>query len=293
MTAARMILLVVATLAVALWSMMAVRYADTYESVTSSIDPEKYRYPELFCVGFGIMNFLHISTRSKRARKRIREISEIQGKKYAEYYYYIINGAKWTYGFTVLVFFAVLGAMGNSALALFFGVILAGMIMWYLEELMNDQLNERRDELLADMPQMLSKLTLLVNSGMIVREAWSKVAYGGERQGDADDRAGDEQRPVGSGSVPEFCRALRDQGDPEVFLHHDPEPAEGKYRDLFLPERDVGRDVGGEEASGEAQGRGSQFQTAPAHRHDLHRDPGDDHGPGICEHVRHMGDHIC
>ena len=39
-----------------------------------------------------------------------------------------------------------------------------------------------RDELLADMPQMLSKLTLLVNSGMIVREAWSKVAYGGERQ---------------------------------------------------------------------------------------------------------------
>ena len=179
MTAARMILLVVATLAVALWSMMAVRYADTYESVTSSIDPEKYRYPELFCVGFGIMNILHISTRSKRARKRIREI---QGKKYAEYYYYIINGAKWTYGFTVLVFFAVLGAMGNSALALFFGVILAGMIMWYLEELMNDQLNERRDELLADMPQMLSKLTLLVNSGMIVREAWSKVAYGGERQ---------------------------------------------------------------------------------------------------------------
>lgn len=182
MTAARILLLVAATLAVALWSMMAVRYADTYESITSSIDPEKYRYPELFCVGFAIMNFLHMSTKSKKARKRIREISEIQGKKYAEYYYYIINGAKWTYGFTILVFFAVLGAMGNSVLALFFGVILAGMMMWYLEEVMNDQLNDRRDELLADMPQMLSKLTLLVNSGMVVREAWKKVAYGGERE---------------------------------------------------------------------------------------------------------------
>lgn len=54
--------------------------------------------------------------------------------------------------------------------------------MWYLEESMNDQLNERRDELLADMPQMLSKLTLLVNSGMIVREAWSKTAHGGNRE---------------------------------------------------------------------------------------------------------------
>ena len=35
--------------------------------------------------------------------------------------------------------------------------------------------------MLSDMPQMLSKLTLLVNSGMIVREAWEKVALGGER----------------------------------------------------------------------------------------------------------------
>ena len=32
------------------------------------------------------------------------------------------------------------------------------------------------------MPQMLSKLTLLVNSGMVVREAWKKVADGGERE---------------------------------------------------------------------------------------------------------------
>lgn len=162
--------------------MLAVKYAGAYESVTMSIDAEKYRYPELFCVGFSIMSFLKISTKSKRARKRIKEISEVQGKKYAEYYYYIINGAKWTYGFTVFVFFAVLGALGNSMLALFFGLVLAVMLMWYLEETMNDQLNNRRDELLADMPQMLSKLTLLVNSGMIVREAWSKVAHGGSRE---------------------------------------------------------------------------------------------------------------
>lgn len=178
----RLILLIIATITVALWVRMSVRYEDTYKAYTTSIDPEKYRYPELFCVGFAIMAFLHIGTKSKKARKRIKEISEIQGKKYAEYHYYIINGAKWTYGFTILVFFSVLGALGNSAMALFFGVILAGLMMWYMEEIMNDQLNERRDELLADMPQMLSKLTLLVNSGMIVREAWMKVAYGGERE---------------------------------------------------------------------------------------------------------------
>lgn len=182
MEAARIMLLVIATILVVLWIVLAVKNTSVYEPVTSSIDPEKYRYPELFCVGFSIMSFLKINTKSKKARKRIKEIAEIQGKKYAEYHFYVISGAKWTYGFTILTFFAVLGALGNSVLAMLFGIVLAGMMMWYLEELMNDQLNERRDELLADMPQMLSKLTLLVNSGMIVREAWSKVAYGGNRE---------------------------------------------------------------------------------------------------------------
>lgn len=182
MEAARIMLLVIATIVVVMWIILAVKNTSAYESIISSIDPQKYRYPELFCVGFSIMSFLKINTKSKKARKRIKEIAEIQGKKYAEYYYYIINGAKWTYGFTILTVFAILGALGNSVLALLFGGVLAGMMMWYLEELMNDQLNERRDELLADIPQMLSKLTLLVNSGMIVREAWAKVAYGGSRE---------------------------------------------------------------------------------------------------------------
>lgn len=179
MTAGRILILVAATVLVALWVLLAVKYEGVYENITASIDPEKYRYPELFCIGFAIMNFLRIDTKSKRARKRIKEIAEIRGKKYAEYYFYIINGAKWTYGFTVLVFFAVLGAMANSMEALLFGAALAGLVMWYMEELMNDQLEERRDEIISSMPQMLSKLTLLVNSGMIVKEAWEKVAFGG------------------------------------------------------------------------------------------------------------------
>lgn len=182
MATGRLFLLVLATIMVILWIVLAVRYTGTYETIIASIDPEKYRYPELFCIGFAIMGFLKISTKSKRARKRIKEIAEVRGKKYAEYYYYVINGEKWTYSFTIVVLFTVLAALGNSWLALFFGPLLAVMLMWYLEEVLNDQLNERRDELLSDMPQMLSKLTLLVNSGMIVRDAWSKVAYGGNRE---------------------------------------------------------------------------------------------------------------
>ena len=167
MTISRILMLVLATVLVVLWSVFALKYEETYAAYVEAINPEEYRYPELFCVGFAIMAFLKMDTKSNKARKRIKEISEVQGQKYAEYYYYIINGAKWTYGFTILVFFVVLAALANSGVALLFGVVLAVLLMIYMEETMNDKLAERRDELLADMPQMLSKLTLLVNSGMI------------------------------------------------------------------------------------------------------------------------------
>lgn len=178
----RIFVLVLATVLVIAWIVLAKKYENTYAAMIQSIDPKQYKYPELFCVGLSLMKLLRINSKSRSARKRIKEISEVQGKRYAEYYFYVINAAKWTYGFTVLVFFVLLGALGNSPIAVLLGIVLAGLLMWYVEELLNDKLNERRDELLADMPQMLSKLTLLVNSGMVVREAWKKAAYGGDRE---------------------------------------------------------------------------------------------------------------
>lgn len=181
MDTGRLILLLLATGMTLLWIILEKKYEGTYQQVVSSIDPEKYKYPELFTVGFALMEFLKINSRSKKGRKRVKEISEVQGKQYAEYYFYVINAEKWTYGFTVLVLFSILGAMANEPMAILFGIVMAFLLMWYIEELLNDKLEERRDELLADLPQALSKLTLLVNSGMTLREAWKKVAYGGER----------------------------------------------------------------------------------------------------------------
>lgn len=182
METGRIFILVLATVLVAVWIVLIRKYDGVYETMVQSIDSKQYKYPELFAIGFALMKFFKIDSKSRRARKRIKEIAEVQGKRYAEYYFYVINAAKWTYGFTILVFFVLLGALGNAPIAALLGIVLSGLIMWYVEELLNDKLEEKREELLADMPQMLSKLTLLVNSGMVVREAWKKVADGGERE---------------------------------------------------------------------------------------------------------------
>ena len=177
----RIILLILATVLTFAWIVLANKYEKVYRPIIRSIDPEQYKYPELFTVGFALMKFFRVDSKSKNGRRRVKEISEVQGKQYAEYYYYVINAEKWTYGFTVLVLFCILGAMGNQPMALLLGSVMSFLVMWYIEELLNDKLEERRDALLADLPQVLSKLTLLVNSGMTLREAWKKVAYGGDR----------------------------------------------------------------------------------------------------------------
>lgn len=181
MDTVQLILLILATGMTAAWILFAKKYEASYAQIVSSIDPEQYKYPELFTVGFALMEILRISSRSKKGRRRVKEIAEVQGRQYAEYYFYVINAEKWTYGFTVLVLFFILGAMANEPLAVLFGAVMAFLVMWYIEELLNDKLEARRDELLADLPQVLSKLTLLVNSGMTLREAWKKVADGGGR----------------------------------------------------------------------------------------------------------------
>lgn len=177
----RILLLVIATVLVGVWCVLAIKNEDLYKHLTDSIDPEKYRYPEIFCVGFSLMQLTGFDSKSKKARARIKEIAEVEGKQFAEYHYYIINGAKYTYGYTILVIFAVLSAFTYSVTTLLLGGILAWLVMWYVDEVFNDKLEERKNQLLVDLPQMLSKMTLLVNSGMMVRDAWKKIAEVNDR----------------------------------------------------------------------------------------------------------------
>lgn len=169
-------MLVPATAAVLFWLVIALRYEEKFEEVTSSINRDDYYLCELFYIGFQVMEIIHFNIKSDAARKKVKLMSEVYGKKYAEYYYYVSVGGKITYVITVLPVIFLLALLANNPLALFFGVVIAAIFIWYMNESFKDKLTERREEILADFPQVLSKMTLLVNSGMLLRDAWNLVA---------------------------------------------------------------------------------------------------------------------
>ena len=169
-------LAIAATILVIGWLFLLARYGSSYEELISGVDEEIYRMPELFFAGFGIMDLIHFNLHSKQARKRIHEIAEINGKKYAEYYYYVTTGAQLTYAYLVLLLFFLLAAVAGNPILAGAGILLAALAIMYYKQTVDNQLSDRRDELLAQFPQALSKLALLVNCGMVMREAWAKMA---------------------------------------------------------------------------------------------------------------------
>lgn len=175
-----LLVLTVSTILAGFWLVLHFKYKDQFTEVMNGIDPEEYQVPELFYIGFGFMELVHYNLYTDKARKKIKEISEIRGKKYAQYYYYVMEGAKITYLLTILPLFLLLACLANEVLLVFLGIVGSFLLVWYMDETMKDKLTERREELMRDFPKMLSKMTLLINSGMIMKEAWKKVAENGE-----------------------------------------------------------------------------------------------------------------
>ena len=153
------------TLLVVLWVMLYLRYSSQYDVMIAAIDKKQFFLPEIFFIGFGFMDMFKVNLKTEAGRKKEKKIAEIYGEKYAEYYHNCIVGGQITYALTVDMTFAILVVAAAAALIV------------YLDIEVSSAVERKHDEILSDYPEILSKLTLLVNAGMVIREAWTKVAY--------------------------------------------------------------------------------------------------------------------
>lgn len=171
-----MILMILATIYALFVLYLHFKFNRKFNDVLSGIPQGEYPMSDIYYIGFGVMELIHFDMNSKNAKGKIKPISEIYGKQYGPYYFYILRGGQITFAIILtLLIFLITGISGNFKLVMI-GTLVSAMMIWYLDELLNDKINSRRDELLRDYPGMLSKLTLLVNAGVPIREAWMKVS---------------------------------------------------------------------------------------------------------------------
>ncbi|MDR2665552.1 MAG: pilus assembly protein TadC, partial [Oscillospiraceae bacterium] len=139
-----------------------------------------YPLRELYFVGYAAMGLLRYGYKSRRARRSRHAFEALYGQRYAEYYVRVTYAQCVTEALTAAVLAAVLyGLSGDAAAAL---VVLAlGGAGWYGCATAPDrQLSRRAEEMRRDFGEVITKLALLTNTGMILREAWEETANTGQ-----------------------------------------------------------------------------------------------------------------
>lgn len=140
------------------------------------LNDEDYPFHEMYFVGYRATQILKINYKNKQARSLRKQLGALYETKYADYYLRVVYAQRYTMALTVMAFAAPLYCLADSA-ALFVIFLVGGAAAyWYYGKATQDLIQKKKDDILSDFSDVVSKLALLVNSGMILTDAWEKVS---------------------------------------------------------------------------------------------------------------------
>lgn len=145
-----------------------------------SLKEKEYPLKEVYFVGYALVELINYQFKSKSNRKLRKEISVLYGEKYADYYLRVIYSQKITIASIVLALAFILYGFADSIAAFFVLVAFAGVAYYYFGTVTEKRILKRSEEMLSDFSNVVSKLALMTNAGMILREAWEQIAFTGE-----------------------------------------------------------------------------------------------------------------
>lgn len=179
-TAMDIVVFVLGALIYGFWLAMYFR-GKKNEALFESLDSGDYPMGDTYFVGYAVTELLKLDYKNKQSRKLRKKLSVLYDPKFTEYYLRVIYSMQYTMALTVACFAAPLYFFSDNILL--FILVLAGAAgaYYYYGKSMDEKLKKREEQILSDFSEVVSKLALLVNSGMILNEAWKRVANSGDR----------------------------------------------------------------------------------------------------------------
>jgi len=156
-----------------------------FEEYIAPLDKKEFMLPEIYGVGFKLLQMFKFEYKSRGANQLREEVSIIYGERYADYYMRVLYAQKIS-----IIYLCFAGACGLSALAegtdkllLFMvGAVMCGTLYYYFTTLPASQIKKRNEKFMDEFPNAVSTIALLVNSGMILREAWREVSLSSDSE---------------------------------------------------------------------------------------------------------------
>ena len=183
MFALQMILLVLGSAAGGFYIVMLVR-GGKYAGMAEQMDKETFSNRDFCGAGFAMHKISLFAMKGKLAKELRTQAKLLYGETYGEFYAQLYH-ARAISVTAMLAAFVLLAAALVSALwtDMLIPVLLGGGIlcaaMWIDQAgEMKKTIGERREACLSEFPNVISKLALLVSSGMTLYQAWSEIAQG-------------------------------------------------------------------------------------------------------------------
>lgn len=228
-----------------------------HDYMLEALDTDAFPLKEIYSAGLALQDVGLFRLRGKLGAYLREKTNLYYGHKYSEYYARIIYAQALSFGGLCLaLMFLIAGAAGGLG-SIFFavmGLVMAGVFGYYFINRTAELVNKRRDECEEEFPNAISKLALLVNSGMILHSAWEMVAQSAEGtfydlMKDSVDQMNNGKAEIdmfydfgtlsGSDNIKKFTTALIqsvEQGGGELpgFLANQSSALWGQYRQRLL-----------------------------------------------------------
>lgn len=171
----QMIYLVLGSVATILFVILSI-CGNGYYSLVENLDSGDFPLKSIYVVGFVWSSLPFLSMKGKTREKLIGQAKLLYGNQYAEYYANVV----WAQALSIVHLCVAAGLLAaglmNSALMLLIGLGTAVFMAYTFLNNMNDQLQTRELECATELPEIVSTMALLINAGMMLRNAWRSIA---------------------------------------------------------------------------------------------------------------------
>lgn len=151
-----------------------------YDMYLETLDSKEYPFFQLYGVGFRINDLIGMDFSRKSERKRRQYLALLKGDQLAEYYLRVNAAERTTFASLCIVASFILYGISQEIMILVILIGFGALAYYYVSTIPEETVKKRTGAILDEFADVVSKLALLVNAGMILREAWEMIAYSAE-----------------------------------------------------------------------------------------------------------------
>ncbi len=130
--------------------------------------------------GYRALELVHFRVAGQSLSRRLQQYRVIYGHDEGEFYLWADLACMISAAWLLLILGICLAVLGEELILLLVFAVLAILVVYYYITKVPEKVKKRNEEISAAFPELMSKLALLVNAGMVVSDAWTDIARNGQ-----------------------------------------------------------------------------------------------------------------